>query len=478
MKTVLGYVILAGVVAGLVLLNNLAAGREGKNALHVAPELEVEVRLAKPETRDIVRTVQAPGDVEAFTEVDISAEVVGKIIEMPVEEGDRVQAGDLLCRLDDADYRARVTSARANVEKLKAMIVQSDADMEKAQRDLDRQKRLSESDATSALELADYHTAFVRVKAALDMRRQELIEAEAMLTAAQDDLAKTVITSPIAGIVSQKFAELGEVVITGTMNNPGTRIMVISDLSKMQVRCRVDESDSTLVQVDQPARIYLQTDMQTSVPGHVLRVGTKGTKPLGRDVVTFETLVLVDSDDERVKPGMTASVDIEVRRSTNALTVPVEAVVNRKRKDLPEDLVKAFEETRTSGDHAAPLRTAEYLKCIFCRVDDKAQPHLVETGISDEHRVEIVSGLSPADWVIAGPYRSLDALKRDSRVKILNKDDFEELKDGGPASGRSKDKGGGNDNADPNAEPAGGDPSDRPEAGPPDQSPTMAGGPE
>ncbi len=457
MKTILGYVIILGAVGGLIYLNEFTRTEDGKSVLNVAGEAEIDVRIGKADVKDIVRTVQAPGEVEPFNEVDISAEVVGKIIEMPVEEGDLVSAGDLLCRLDDTDYQARIVSAKANVEKLKAAIVQVEAERDKAQRDFDRQKRLSETDATSALELADYQTTLVRAAAACKMRNQELIEAEAMLVAAEDDLTKTVIQSPIDGIVSQRFAEQGEVVITGTMNNPGTRVMVISDLSKMQVRCRVDESDAPLVKAGQTARIYLQSDMQTSIAGHVLRVATKGTKPVGRDVVTFETLVIVDAEDSRVKPGMSANVDIEVRRSDGALTIPVEAVVNRKRRDLPDDLINEYESRTASTSEGVELRKAEYLKTVFSIEEGKAVAHLVETGISDDTSVEIVSGLPAGVQLVLGPYRSLDSLKIGSKIKILNEDDAKKIDEKSGDSVKTADATGDSEEGAPAAEAAEGD---------------------
>ena len=418
MKSVIGIVLLAAGVYGVYAINAATRTEDGKSLLNVAGELPIMVEVSTPEQRNIIRTVQAPGEVEATSEVDISAEVVAKILVMPVEEGDLVKKGDLLCRLDDADYQARITSAVANVEKLKAMIRQAEADDEKADRDYRRQLDLVESNATSTQELADYRTSHKRSKAMLDVRRQELVEAEAMLQVAREDLTKTVITAPIDGIVSQRFAKEGEVVITGTMNNPGTRIMVISDLSKMQVRCRVDETDAPVVLADQPARIFLQSDSQTYTPGHVLRVGTKGTKPTGRDVVTFETLVLVDSRDGRIKPGMTANVEIEVARSDEALTVPVEAVVYRKRKDLPDELVQRYDEANLGDDSYRSRRSAGYLKVVYRVQGDEAKPSLVEIGISDETGVEIVSGVSSDDRVVTGPFRSLDQLAERSKIKI------------------------------------------------------------
>jgi HlyD family secretion protein len=421
MKTFVGIVILVAVVGGIYLLNDLTRTEDGQSLLHVARELEIEVETASPAQRSIIRTVQAPGEVEPLAEVDISSELVAKIVELPVEEGDRVQEGQLLCRLDDADFRARVLSGQANVAKLTALIMQAEADLQKAERDYVRQKNFVESRIASTVEVENCRTILIGARANLEMGRQELIAAEAALQSAREDLEKTVIKAPINGVVSQLFAEEGEVVITGTMNNPGTRIMVISDLSKMQVRCRVDEADAPLVAPEQTARIYLQSDTRRGVSGTVLRLGAKGTKPLGRDVVTFETLVLISDDDPRVKPGMTANVEIEVARQENALTIPVQAVVHRKRRDLPEDLVQQHDQRQAEQDPAARQHLAEYVKLVFCIADGRAHPHLVETGISDATSVEITDGIVLADTVVIGPYRSLDQLKEGSAVKLKEK---------------------------------------------------------
>lgn len=423
MKNVIGIILLVGAVAGIYFLNDATRDNSGKSVFNVADAVAITVEIAEPIRRNITQTVQAPGAVEAISEVDISAEVVAKILEMPVEEGDVVKKGDLLCRLDDEQYRARVVSAEANIAKLKATIVQAEADFSKAERDYHRQLRLIEQDATSAIELADYRTAKVRAEAMVDIREQELIEAQAFLQQAEQDLARTVITAPIGGVVSQRFAKEGEVVVMGTMNNPGTRIMVISDLSKMQVRCRVDESDAALVSSGQTARIYLQTDTEKSIPGIVLRVATKGTKSQGRDVVTFETLILIEATEARVKPGMTASIEIEVASRNDVLTVPVHAVVHRKRKDLPEALLREREGDLDDPDGGGGNRVAEYLKVVYCVEDDVAHPRLIRTGIVDARNVEIVEGITGTDRIVVGPFRSLDQLKDGVKVKIEGKKD-------------------------------------------------------
>jgi HlyD family secretion protein len=419
MKSVIGIFVLGAVIGGIFLLNGYVRTADGQSLLHVAHPMQILVETAQPEQREIVRTVQAPGEVEALEEVDISSEVVAKIVEMAVAEGQIVATGQLLCRLDDADYRARVRSGEAGVAKLAAIIVQAEAEVAKAELDYGEELRLLEKGSTSENTVAQYRTVLIGARARLEMRKHELVEAEAALQSAREYLAKTVIRAPIAGIVSQLFAEQGEVVITGTMNNPGTRIMVISNLSQMQVRCRVDEADAALVKANQPASIFLQSDTRRSVPGHVLRVGTKGTRPLGRDVVTFETLILIDQIDEHVKPGMTANVDIEVARNDDALIIPVQAVVYRKRGDLPRELLEAHDQQASAT--ASHHQRAEYLRLAFVVNDDLAFPRLVQTGISDLTGVEILSGITATDTVVIGPYRSLDQLQHGSPVTFAPK---------------------------------------------------------
>lgn len=428
MKKVLLLVVGVGLVAGVFGLNRIHTGESGTSLLHVAPDDGLPVVVAEPEQCPIVRTVQAPGETEAVLEVEIRSEIPAKIEEMPVEEGDTVEAGQLLCRLNDDEYRAMVESGEATLARLRATIREADADLTKCKRDCARQERLARLDAASDLELADHRTALIKAEATVEVRRQQLAEAEALLRRSRENLKKTVITSPIDGVVSQIFAKPGEIVITGTMNNPGTVVMVITDLSRMQVRARVDETDVPLVKPDQPTDVFLPSDPQRAIPGRVLRVATSGTKQMGRDVVTFETLILVESDDPSLKPGMTANLEIQVARKENALTVPVQAVVHRKRKDLPEKLVEEFERRRADTGAAQRRNKAQYLKVVFCMDQNKARPHLVETGIADETRVELLEGLSAEDLVIAGPYRSLDQLKDGSAVELEKEEKEEEDK--------------------------------------------------
>lgn len=422
MKAILTLLLLAAVSAGVFALGSLRKGDSAKPILNVAEEVALTVNVAKPEKGEIIRLVQAPGDVEPVLEVDIRSEIVAKIEEMPVEEGDVVKKDDLLCRLDDKQLLAEIESAEARIAQLKAAILNAATDLEKSQRDWSRQIGLAESQATSDLELRDYKTMYDKAKALCEMRKHELAEAEAGLKRIRENLEKTVIRSPIDGVISRRMAKPGEVVITGTMNNPGTTIMTISDLSKMQVRARVDEVDVPLVAPNQKARVFLQTDQNTPVAARVMRVASKGTKQTGRDVVSFETLLEVLNNDGQVKPGMTANVEIEVARRDDAITVPVEAIMHRMRKDLPESVIAGYDEKQSDLDLSSRAKQAQYLKVVYVMDNDVAKVRLVEAGIADTRRVELREGIGLEDTVIVGPYRSLDQLKDGKKVALADKD--------------------------------------------------------
>ncbi len=418
MKGLLTLLTLAGVCAGVFVLANFRRESSGKSLLNVAEEVAITVKVANPEHGEIIRLVQAPGDVEAVLEVDISSEIVSKIVEMPIEEGDIVKKGDLLCRLDDKYLLAEVESGEARIAGIRAGLVDAEAALEKAQWDYSRQLRLTELEATSDIELRNNLILQRKAGAMLDVKKAELAASQAGLKRISEDLKKTIITSPIDGVVSQLSAKQGEVVITGTMNNPGTVIMTISDLSKMQVRVRIDEMDVPIVLEGQKGRVYLQSDPDKPVPGRVMRVACKGTKLQGRDVVTFEALLEVLSPEARVMPGMTANVEIEVAKREDAITIPVEAVVHRMRKDLPDEVVKSFDAKQATLDLSERAKQGQYIKVVYVMANESAEVRLIEAGIADTRRVEIKEGVKTEDQIIVGPYRSLDQLKEGKKVAL------------------------------------------------------------
>ena len=379
-----------------------------------------EVELGKPERRSIVRRVSAPGTVESRNEAEVASRVVGRVVELLVAEGDQVKQGDVLVRLDDEDLQQLVASSEARIQRIGSAIEQATEEQTKSQRDLALKESLFESGAVTETEVLDERTRLATLTAALAMSRADLADAQANLRRTQTELERAVILAPMDGTVADLEVEVGEVVIAGTTNLPGTVLMTINDLNQLQVRTRVDQSDVRWVAPDQPARIFLRSgDRAKPVEGRVAHIAPKGTKET--EVVSFETLIDVVGKDDSVRPGMTASVEIEVDRTDQALSLPIQAVVHRKLKDLPDtELFRewADKQPRTPGE-AQGDRRSRYLKVVFVLEGSIARAIPVETGLSDENFVQIVNGLDEAATVIVGPFRVLDELKDGDTVQLV-----------------------------------------------------------
>jgi HlyD family secretion protein len=404
--------VLTLLVAGLTAAN---LGRDGASysldwqLIRLPPR---EVELARPERAQIVETITAAGTVEPVEEAEIAPQVVGRVVAVHVEDGDRVSAGDLLVQLDPTEAQARLDSAEARIERLRSLILDAEEDVDKAARDLSRTEQLSRRNVATNTELLDAQSTLAKARASLGVARNELMESEAMRRMSQQELQYTEIRAPMDGVVADCKVEVGEVAIAGTTNLPGAMLLTILDPERMQVRANVDETDVPLVVAGQPARIYLQSDLLTALPGEVQRVAPRGR--LEEEVVTFETIIRDSGGpDSPLRPGMTATVEIEVRRAEDALGVPIQAVVQRRRKDLPDSpgLRAWLDRHPPAPGEAVGELGSRYVTTAFVADSGKARARPVDVGLSDERRVEILDGLTADDLVIIGPFRTLDELK-------------------------------------------------------------------
>jgi HlyD family secretion protein len=389
-------------------------------------EVPLDVKLATVGRGKVTRTIEAPGKVEADIEVKISAQVMARITELPVKEGALVKKDDLLVQLDPVQFQADVRSLESRINRLKAAIGSSEADLAKSRRDLDINQKLIPGGAVTAAEVADMQTMYRKDQARLAMSKAELVEAEAVLIKTKEDFARTTLRSPINGLVSQLFAKEGEVVVVGTMNNAGTVIMAVSDPNSMVVRARVDENNIPLVREGQKALIHFQNGDTLTLEGEVKRISPKGVKAGAtngsggndNDPAIFETIVALKSPPSRVRLGMSASVEILVEERVDVPSIPTPSVLHRRARDLPTHLAELVKQEGTHGPGVKdPSR--RYHQVVFVMEDGKARAKLVKTGISDEHRVEIVQGLREGEQVIAGPYRVFDKLKDGKPIKEL-----------------------------------------------------------
>lgn len=423
------------IAAVFTVLAILAVGLAGANLVREPGGVALDWQIVKPPALEvivepaslgsIVQTVSAPGKVESVEEAKIASQLIGRVVAVEIKEGDVVKQGDVLVRLDETDAKARLDSSIARIDRLRSGIEQAQKDLEKAERDAGQSSKLAGRGFTTPTELADARTALAKSLAALAMSQNELVESEAMKRTATKELERTVIRAPIDGVISGIDVDVGEIVIAGTTNLPGSVLMTVCDLSKMRIRADVDETDVPRVRHGQPVRIHLQADPMRPIPGRVAIISAKGT--IKQEVVSFETLVAVErertssSKEPELRPGMTTTVEIEVQRAEEALGVPAQAVVHRRRKDLPDSPEIRSWAKRNSRGPSEQVREADarYVKIVFVLRDGQAKALPVETGLSDERRVEILSGLEPDDQVIIGPFRALDELKDGQAVQML-----------------------------------------------------------
>jgi HlyD family secretion protein len=410
---------LAVVLVAAVVVANVVRGKAGK----------VEaVQLARVRLEDITARVRAPGKIEAKTQVKVSADIMGKIVLLAVKEGDRVAKGQLMLQLDDTQYRAYDGQARATAATARARAREAEQSLKGAEATYRRQQALFEQKLLSEAEKDQADSAIEAARSAAQAARQEVTRADAAVAGAADNLRKTRFVAPFDGIVSALNVEAGENVITGTMNNPGTEILVVSDLSRMLVRADVDETDVVDMRVGQKAKITVDALPDTSFPGTVTDIGNTAKRSVTSAVegqTNFEVKVVFDSNVPQVRPGMTADVEIETGTHVKALGVPIQVVVVRTDRELARAAHKpgARPQKRAAGlalaaeDDTGGRKDKEITGVFVAGKDNVARFVPVRTGLASETMIEIFGPVKTGDVVVAGPYKALRDLKPGSKVK-------------------------------------------------------------
>ena len=371
-------------VAGMI-----AAGVMSKKEKGKAVFME---EVQQGEFRD---TISATGSLTPRTQVDIMSDVMGKIIELPVREGDLVKAGDLLVRIDDRDLKSEVRRQQASARMSEIQVENQQVQLEKAEREFKRKERLFEASLISIEEYELAQTTLDAARLTLKQYQENVAQSHALLQKTEEQLDKTVIRSPIDGRVTALHKELGEQVIQGTINVQGSVIMEISDMSAMDLEVEVNEIESARIRIGMEADVTLEALTDQTFRGRVVEIGQSAYKPTGRDISVFKVKVELLELDPAMKPGMTGRAEIEIARKPDTLHIPIQAV-------------------RTDDD------TAE--KFCFIFKDEKAVRTVIETGLSNDAQTEITTGLTLEDKIITGPYRTLKNLKDGDAVKEKKRD--------------------------------------------------------
>ncbi|HEX5030227.1 MAG TPA: efflux RND transporter periplasmic adaptor subunit [Candidatus Eisenbacteria bacterium] len=411
--------IAAGVVLLLVIvLANLNRSAGGKIAVQAG-----DVRKGT-----VTATVRAPGRVQPETQVKLSANVPGEVRTLPIHEGDSVRKGQFLLQIDDAQYRAQVGEATAALAAARSNLRLAEASLAQSQSVLKRKEALSAQNLVSAEELDQARTAASADQARVEAGREDVRRLQSTLQAAHDNLRKTRFISPIDGTVTQLTIERGEIAVIGTMNNPGTVLLTVADLSRMKVEADVDETDVATVRIGQEATVKVDALPDTSLVGHVTQIANS---PLisGADTqeqeTNFKVDVTIDNPPPILRPGMTADVEIRTARRDSVLAVPIQSVVIRTPDDLkpPETKNKkkrggaqaeTAEKATPSGERPKP----EEIRGVFVIVNGKAEFRRVKTGIASDTDFEVLGEIKPGEKVVIGPHKTLRSLKPGQRVKI------------------------------------------------------------
>lgn len=395
----------AAVVVAIVIVASIRSG---------GPKGE-KVYAEAASRRTIESVVTAPGQIDPKVKVNISAHIVGKIEKLYFNEGDTVRRGQKLVELEKPLYIAQRDRLSAELASRRVEVVRARAAMKTAEAQYQRAQSLSRQ-GIQAQELFDQaRLAYDNARAAVGSAVQGVHQAEAGLRQAAEDLSRTTIVSPLDGKVVQLNAREGEVVVTGTMNNPGSVIAVIADLSEILVEAEVGETEVVSVRLQQTAKIKVDAIPDREYHGQVVEIGSSAAvrQGAGAGIRYFKVKVSIDDADDRLRPGMTSQVSIVTSSAPNALAVPIQSVVERVPGAAPDD----------AADSDKPKK-----KYVFLAVDGKASQVEVQTGISDATHVVIASGVKEGDRLITGPFRTLKKLK-DGAAVVETKEEKKTSKD-------------------------------------------------
>jgi HlyD family secretion protein len=411
-------------IIGVVLLILLLTAILKKN------EPAITVQTDKVARRNITELVVANGKIYPVLQVHISPEVSGEITDLAVKEGQRVQKGDLLLKIKPDFYLANLNQVKASYESSLASKTQAVANLEKAEADFTRNKQLFERKLLSESDYVGFKVARDVAMAQVESADDQVNVAQANVASAQDSLDKCTIVAPLDGTITTLNSQLGERVL-GTVQNAGTDIMIISDLSQMEARVDIGEMDVVLLQAGQKAKLEVDSFKDKKFAGVVTAVANSskdmnassslsGSSSSSQAATQFQVRIRI-TDKEQFRPGMSVSAEIETRARTNTLTVPIASVTTRVIK------AKTVNQTGESGTNSIPTNSIAVsygvtnsfktdkksdeknkpVDVVFVLEGDHVKTVPVKIGISDDDYWEITDGLKEGDEIVIGNYSAI-----------------------------------------------------------------------
>jgi len=390
----------------------------------------VPVRLDVVERRDLIETVTASGNIRAGRVTDISAEVSARVTELLVEEGDDVEEGQLLLRLDPTQFSASVSRTEAALNQSRSQARQQEATLERARRELGRLADLYARDsllvATQLIDDADTEVEIATRQ--LESLQFGVQQAQASLDEANERLSKTIFRASHAGTVTRLNVDEGETVIVGTMNNPGSLVLTISELSRVEAVLEVDETDIPYIALGDSTILELDAFPDQLFSGVVTEIGNSAIRPPASSAgsgqaaaIDFEVVITMAEPPEGIRPDLSATADIITATRKNSLSVPIISLTLR-----PEDEEGATAQEDDEEDgQGGPLSRQEVddVEGVFVVESGQVQFVAVEIGITGQEHFEVISGIEQGDTIVAGPYQQIRDLINGDRVQEENDGD-------------------------------------------------------
>lgn len=405
------------IVVGLTLVAGGAAAYQINKKKHAG----TEVRLEKVARRDLVSAVTASGKIEAKTSVDISADITGRIIRIAVREGDLVNKGQFLLQIDPAQYLAAVARAQGVVGSTEATLTQARANLDQAERAWNRARQLTQLGpnliAPEAAEQA--RTSYDVAQANWQATRAQLEQSRASLQEARDNLAKTRLTSPIAGRVVRLAVEEGEVAVPGTFSRETGLLMTVADLSVILAKVQVDETDVVRLSANDSVQVTIDAYPDTSFTGRVTEIShsaqltaTQTASGSNDRAVDFDVEVTLDNPPRDVRPDLSCTARMVTDTRARALSIPIIALTVRDHERVPiEDSTMDTTRLKKLGKEA---------EGVFVVREGKATFRPVKVGIAGDEYFEVVDGLREGETIVAGTYQAIRDLKDGARVRAAD----------------------------------------------------------
>ena len=373
-------------------------------------EKSLKVTVEKVKKENLTSITSASGEVKPKKNVNISAHVAGRIIKIGVEEGQRVKEDDFLLKLDSVQYEAMADRDRAFISSYRAELIRAEATLKKDERYYERQKKLYDEKLISEELLESANAQHEISKAQHQAILFQIDQAKASLESTLDTLSKTIYNSPIDGIITSLRVEEGETAMIGTMNNPGTILMTIADLSVMEVEVEVDETDVIGVEIGHRAEVRVDALPDQTIEGKVTEIGSSALQQTtaSQESKDFKVIITLENPPESLKPGLSASADIITAEKQDVLAVPISALVLREKE----------EKENSKND--------EQEEGVYVVENSRVKFFPVEKGIMGEMMIEIISGLEEGQEIVVGPYSALRQLKDDMLIKQEEKKEEKE----------------------------------------------------